>query len=113
MEFTIKDFILLLCLFNFIHLENRILEPYGVTRIQGNNEAIFTIQLIENKVSFAEYIDITFSTSAYINPMIFIATDENCETNRLYIGLQKIEPIFAFIKRSKINDKFYICIKER
>ena len=46
--------------------------------------------------------------------MIFIANDEQCNKERLYIGLQIVDTIYSFIKKSQIrNNKFYICIKPR
>ena len=118
MESKIKDFFLFFLLFNFVYLkilqnEEHYLDPLGELTLVGDNNSTFAIKLNGDLEIFDDYIDITLISYSSQNPIIYVATDENCEANRLYAGTQLLDPIHIFLKKAQINTQFYICIKER
>ena len=109
-----KPFFLLLCLFNLVYLKDEILNPKGSFILHGEDNDIFHIKLKKDDKTYADYINIMLNSSLTVqNPMIYISTEKNCEENRTFVGIQLVEPIYTFFRRSQIQDDFYICIKQR
>ena len=118
MEFKLKTFLSLVCLlnlFNQVYLqESKDLNPNGDITFSGTKDSTFLLKLGGNHDSFADYIDITFTAKANLNPMIIVSTtDKNCQTNRLFTATQLIDPIYIFLKKGQIQDQLYICVKGR
>ena len=113
-----KIFLLLFCLFNLVHLiEKRNLSPKIKLDLEGSKEETFLIHLTEDKNSYDDFFNIVLKTSntkdaINYNPIMYIARDANCETDRLFVGTQLIEPIYTFIRKDIIDKQFYICIKK-
>ena len=115
MALNAKSFLLLLCLFNLVFLENKNknLDPKGSSTLKGTGSETFHITLTKGQ-AYEDYINIMLNSSSTVqNPMIYISTEENCEENRTFVGIQLVEPIYTFFRRSQIKDDFYICIKQR
>ena len=113
MKSTGKIFLLLFCLFNFVSQKN--LSPNDNITFDVVDDQTFTISLDKDKNSYEDYIIIALKANEEesINPLIYIAKNESCETDRLFVGTQLLEPILTFFKKDQIKDKFYICIKKR
>ena len=109
-ELNIKPFFLLLCLFNLVYLK---LDPNKNLQLTGNANETFHITLKKGDNTYAKYINIMLKSSEDLNPMIYVSTEENCVENRTFVGIQLVEPIYTFFRRSQIQDDFYICIKQR
>ena len=117
MEFKLKTFLSFVCLinlFNQVYLEeSKDLNPNGDVTFSGKTDSNFLVKLGGNHDSFADYIDITFTAKANLNPMISVSTDKDCLKNRLFTATQLIDPIYIFLKKGQIKDQLYICVKGR
>ena len=106
----IKIILILLCIFNVAFGET--MYHNEKLQIKGKNAQTFEINL-EQKSLFNEYISISFKPEStdveLINPFILASTQENCDTDRLYMGTQIYGTIYFFIKTAQIQNKFYIC----
>ena len=118
MEPIIKHFFLFFLLFKFVYLKveqnkDHYLEPLGELILEGKTNSTFPIKLNGDQENFGDYIDITLIANSSLNPIIYVAIDQKCNTSRLYAGTQLLDPIHIFLKKEQIYDKFYICIKKR
>ena len=111
-ELNAKSFLLLLCLFNLVYLDDETLDPKGSLSLDGKANETFHIKLAEGK-TYEDYINIMLNSSEIINPMIYVSTEENCVENRTFVGIQLVEPIYTFFRRNQIKNDFYICIRQR
>jgi hypothetical protein len=83
--------------------------------INGKEDQSFQITL-DDKISFENYIDISFDPEGTdkINPFVLASTQENCDSERIYMGTQIYGKIHFFIQKNQFpNDQFFICIKSR
>ena len=116
MKPNIKNIFLILFFVNLTYIQSS--EPLKLT-LKPNKEINLTgednpyIQIDLESSTYSEYINFELSTTAKTNPFIFIAKDQHCEHNRLYTGIQIVEPIYTFIKRNQIDYVFYVCVEFR
>ncbi len=114
MELKLKFFLIFLSLLNCALLEDISLEPKGeIIKSDLKGSTSFTVKFNRQVADYEKYINIILSAEDNRNPMLFIAKDEKCETDRIYLGLQVVDPIYSFVKTSLFNNQFYICIKPR
>ena len=111
-----KIILLLLCLFNLtLGYESYTMHYNKSLEINGNEDQSFQIML-DDKSSFENYIDISFDPEGTdkINPFVLASTQENCDSERIYMGTQIYGKIHFFIQKNQFsNDQFFICIKSR
>ena len=72
--------------------------------------------ILGKKDYFLDYLDITLKSpdDQKVNPFIIASIDEDCESNRLYMGTQIHGSIQFFLRLTQIpENSFYICIKSR
>ena len=113
MELKLKFFLIFLSLLNCALLEDISLEPNGeIIKPNYKGSTSFTVNLNKKISDYGKYINIILSAEDNHNPILYLAKDEQCE-NRIYLGLQVVDPIYTFIKTSLVYNQFYICIKPR
>ena len=113
MELKLKFFLIFFSLLNCALLEDISLEPNGeIIKPNYKGSTSFTVNLNKKISDYGKYINIILSAEDNHNPILYLAKDEQCE-NRIYLGLQVVDPIYTFIKTSLVYNQFYICIKPR
>ena len=111
MSLTRKSFILLLFIFNIAYIQSDVLPTNGAKFDISGNKTLH-IQLDESQYTYQDYIGIILYKEKPPNPLIYVAKDEQCN-DRFFAGVQMVDAIFTFFKKTIGMREFYICTIER
>ena len=100
---SLKVLFLLICILDLSLSQYEEYDLDTTSPIQGNGDKTFLINLKSDK-TYKDYISITLETQDDShNPMIFVSSnDQKCQNDRLYTGVQIVDPILIFLKKSQI-----------